>query len=36
MDVNSDHEAEQEAQDMELILWQAQEKLWLVNEAWEC
>jgi len=35
MDINSDCEAEQEAQDAELILQQAQVKLRLVNEAQE-
>jgi len=34
-DIDSDPEAEQEAQDMELIIQQAWEKLRLVNEAWE-
>ena len=35
MDIDSDHEAEQEAQDAEIVFRQAQEKLRLVNEAWE-
>ena len=35
MDIDSDPEAKQEAQDMELVLQQAHEKLRLVNEAWE-
>ena len=35
MDIDSDPEADQEAQNTEMILWQAQEKLRLVNEAWE-
>jgi len=35
MDINSDPEAQQEAHDMELVLQQAQEKLRLVNVAWE-
>ena len=35
MDINSNPEADQEAQDAELVLQQAQEKVKLVAEAWE-
>ena len=35
MDINSNPEADQEAQDAELVLQQAQEKVKLVPEAWE-